>query len=137
MRTAKRILAGLLVTSMLVQSGCGTLLYPERRGQLSGQIDPAVAVLNGIGCLFYVIPGLIAFAIDFATGAIYLKGSQYSVAPERLEEAVGENGRIDHQRLRQIIQQDTGLELPLDHPQLIQHTATAEQLATLPLIPAA
>ena len=63
------VLCSALVTQL---TACGTIFYPERRGQISGQIDPGVAILNGIGLLFYIIPGLIAFGVDFATGAIYL-----------------------------------------------------------------
>lgn len=51
---------------------CGTILYPERRGQPAGRIDVGVAVLDGLGLLIFFIPGIIAFAVDFATGAIYL-----------------------------------------------------------------
>ena len=39
---------------------------------MRGKIDPNAVVLDGIGLLFFVVPGLVAFAIDFATGAIYL-----------------------------------------------------------------
>ncbi len=54
-------------------SSCGTLLYPERRGQASsGKLDWKVVGLNGIGLLFFFVPGVIAFAVDFITGAIYL-----------------------------------------------------------------
>lgn len=53
-------------------TACGTLMYLERRVQTSGRIDPAIAILDGVGVLLFVIPGLIAFAVDFATGAIYL-----------------------------------------------------------------
>lgn len=52
--------------------GCGTLIYPERRGQTGGRIDAGVAILDGVGLLLFVIPGIIAFGVDFATGAIYL-----------------------------------------------------------------
>ncbi len=31
-----------------------------------------VAVLDGIGLLFFLIPGIIAFAVDFHEGTIYL-----------------------------------------------------------------
>jgi len=55
--------------------GCGTLMYPERRGQRGGRIDAGVAILDGIGLLFFIIPGLIAYAIDFSTGTIYLPGT--------------------------------------------------------------
>ncbi len=68
----------LLLPILLVQSACGTLLYPERRGQTEGRIDPAVAIMNGIGVLFFNIPGLVAFAVDFSTGAIYLPPDETS-----------------------------------------------------------
>lgn len=130
MRTSQRIVSGVLAATLLAQlSGCGTLFYPDRRGQLKGQIDPAIAALDAIGILFFVIPGLIAFAIDFGTGAIYLPEGRYSVAPERLQEAVGSDGRVDPVRLRAILQQELARDLPLDDPRLIQHSGKIEQLA--------
>ena len=53
-------------------SGCGTLLYPERRGQPAGRLDWKVVLLDGIGLFFFFIPGVIAFAVDFINGTIYL-----------------------------------------------------------------
>jgi hypothetical protein len=52
--------------------GCGTIIYPERRGQTAGRIDVGIALLDGLGLLVFLIPGVIAFAVDFSTGAIYL-----------------------------------------------------------------
>ena len=34
-----------------------------------------MAVLDGIGLLFFIIPGVIAFAVDFSNGTIYLPGT--------------------------------------------------------------
>lgn len=59
-------------------TSCGLVLYPERRGNSGGRIDPAIAVLDGIGLLFFVIPGLVAFTVDFATGCIYMGGGSRS-----------------------------------------------------------
>ncbi|MCB8890039.1 hypothetical protein [Vreelandella malpeensis] len=53
-------------------SGCGTLFHPERKGQLSGDVDPVVAIANGVGLLFFILPGVIAYAVDFSNGTIYL-----------------------------------------------------------------
>ncbi|MBX3442968.1 MAG: hypothetical protein KF774_11220 [Planctomyces sp.] len=53
-------------------AACGTLLHPERVGQPRGRVDPAVAVLDGLGLLLFFVPGVIAFIVDFSTGAIYL-----------------------------------------------------------------
>lgn len=52
--------------------GCGTIMYPERRGQPAGDIDWKIVALDGIGLLLFFVPGVVAFAVDFSTGAIYL-----------------------------------------------------------------
>lgn len=66
------MVAFLLLVSTIQINACGTLMYPERRGQRQGEIDIKVAVLDGIGLFFCVIPGVIAYIVDFTTGAIYL-----------------------------------------------------------------
>lgn len=139
MRTHNRVIGGVLAVSLFTQlSACGTLFYPDRRGQIDGRIDPAIAVLNAVGLLFYVIPGLIAFGVDFATGAIYLpEGSSYSMAPEKLQEAIGADGVVDQAKLKAIIETETGHSLPLNDPRLIQHNGSVEQLAAFGLRPAA
>lgn len=72
-QTVRRWLTGAVVgASVIALSGCGTLFHPERKGQLSGQIDPVVAVANGVGLLFFIVPGVIAYAVDFSNGTIYL-----------------------------------------------------------------
>ena len=58
--------------------GCGTIMYPDRKGQKSGKIDAGVAVLDGIGLLLFIVPGVIAFAVDFNNGTIYLPGTSRS-----------------------------------------------------------
>jgi len=68
----KKIISLIFSALLIVQiSSCGTLFYPDRRGQTHGKIDTDVVLLDGIGLLFYIIPGLIAFAIDYKTGTIY------------------------------------------------------------------
>jgi hypothetical protein len=64
----------IIITILLVfqLTGCGTLLYPERRGQIAGHLDVGVVILDAVGLLFFIIPGAIAFAVDFSNGCIYL-----------------------------------------------------------------
>lgn len=53
--------------------GCGVFLYPGRmNAPRSNQIDWKVAALDGLGLILFFVPGVIAFAVDFYTGAIYL-----------------------------------------------------------------
>lgn len=69
----RRWLTGAVVgVSIVALSGCGTLFHPERKGQLSGDVDPVVAIANGVGLLFFIVPGVIAYAVDFSNGTIYL-----------------------------------------------------------------
>ena len=81
------VLVLLLACAFQLSSG-GTLMHPERRGQTSGRIDPGIAVLDGIGLLSFIIPGLVAYAIDFSTGAIYLPGTSSSASESKGEEGV-------------------------------------------------
>ncbi|WP_110665024.1 hypothetical protein [Salinicola halophilus] len=84
-------------------SGCGTLFYPERKGQLSGRIDPAVAIVDGLGLLLFIVPGVIAYAIDFSNNTIYLPGSH-----EAGIEPVSYDGELSEARLAKLIETHTG-----------------------------
>ena len=139
MHISSRVTGGLLVATLLTQlTACGTLFYPDRRGQIEGKVDPVIVALDAVGILFYVIPGLIAFGIDFATGAIYLPGgSSAQVSPEKLNEAIGADGKVDNTRLQVILESELGQRLPLNDPRLIQHKGSTEQLAAYGLVPAA
>ena len=139
MRIPYRIVGGVLVAALLTQiTACGTLFWPDRRGQIEGKVDPLVVGLDAIGILFYVIPGLIAFGVDFATGAIYQEGGKTAqVAPEKLQQAIGADGKVDRSKLQAILQTELGRNLPLDDPRLVEHRGSAQQLAAYGLIPAA
>lgn len=136
-----RLIGGVLVATLLTQlTACGSIFYPDRRGQIqgSGRMDPAIVVLDAVGLLFYIIPGVIAFAVDFATGAIYLpSGNQAQIDPEKLQPAVRKDGTVDNAKLQAIIQTELGRTLPLDDPRLIQHKGSTQQLAMLGLVPSA
>ena len=139
MRLPFRLIGGVLVATLLTQiTACGSIFYPDRRGQIDGKIDPAIAVLDAVGLLFYVIPGLIAFGVDFATGAIYFPpGKTAHIAPEKLREAIGEDGKVDNTKLQAILESELGRSFPLNDPRLIQHKGSAQQLAMYGLQPAA
>ncbi|OGS39304.1 MAG: hypothetical protein A2506_02540 [Elusimicrobia bacterium RIFOXYD12_FULL_66_9] len=83
MTTTKRSVSLALVAALAVQaSGCGTILHPERRGQRGGRLDAGVVILDAIGLLFFIIPGVISFAVDFSNGTIYLPGGGRGVLSE-------------------------------------------------------
>ena len=133
----KPLAAILLTTAMTTQlAACGTVFYPERRGQISGELDSGLVVLNSLGFLLYIVPGVIAFAVDFATGAIYLPDSRYTLAPERLHDAVDAQGQVDPLKLKAILKQDLDIDLPLEHARQISQP-DGQQLAALGLPPRA
>lgn len=68
-------------------SGCGTILHPERRGQPAGPLDWKIVALDGIGLLLFFVPGVIAFAVDFSNGTIYLPPDRYGRKPSPAENA--------------------------------------------------
>jgi hypothetical protein len=75
----------LIVTiALIIQlAGCGTIIYPERRGQPSGQIDVGIAILDACWLIVFIIPGLVAFGVDFTTGGIYLpSGRRKGASPD-------------------------------------------------------
>jgi hypothetical protein len=53
-------------------AGCGVLLHPERVGQPRGEMDWEIVALDALGLILFFIPGVVAFVVDFSTGAIYL-----------------------------------------------------------------
>lgn len=131
MRLPSRLIGGVLVATLLTQlSACGSIFYPDRRGQIDGKIDPAIAVLDAVGLLFYIIPGLIAFAVDFATGAIYFEpGHTAQIDPAKLKQAIGPDGQVDNHKLQAILESELGRDFPrrsTPDPAQGQHPATGD-----------
>jgi hypothetical protein len=93
--------------------GCGTLMYPERRGQRGGSIDAGVAVLDGIGLLFGIIPGVIAYAVDFSNGTIYLPSRTRlgSLDFKNIKEVKFDPKHTDLASIERIIKDETGCEV--------------------------
>lgn len=119
---ATKCLSSFLAAIFLLQIlGCGTLLYPERKGQTGGQVDPGVAVLDAAGLLLFIIPGVIAFGVDFSTGAIYLPPgkSHRAGAPAPRDEIavikVNPEG-LNIATLERTLRDQTGLNIRLTSP---------------------
>jgi len=96
--------------------GCGTLMYPERRGQRGGHLDVGVTVLDAIGLLFFIIPGVIAFSVDFSNGTIYLpeRGLRDHLSLNNLREIKFDPKHTSIAGIERIIKDQTGYEVKLD-----------------------
>jgi hypothetical protein len=113
----KKILNIFILTSFLVQiSACGWILHPERRGQNGGRIDAGIAVLDGVCLLFFIIPGIIAYAVDFSTGCIYLPGGRSSSISDADEiKVVHVNpAELNEKTIKKIVIRETGISGTID-----------------------
>lgn len=60
---------------LLLLNSCAAIFHSERVNQppeRRGNFDVGMFALDTVLLVFYVVPGLIAYAIDFGTGAIYV-----------------------------------------------------------------
>ncbi|WP_394178996.1 hypothetical protein [Marinomonas posidonica] len=101
----------LLVASQL--AACGTIIYPERRGQSHGAIDPGVVALNAVGLILFLVPGVVAFGVDFVTGSIYLPGGKTaSLSQDELNQLKQGDKAVDPAQVRELLAQREDITLP-------------------------
>lgn len=125
----RRGLTGLaLGVSITALVGCGTLFHPERKGQMSGRIDPTVAIANGVGLLFFIVPGVVAYAVDFSNGTIYLPSGHTSAGVDalKLEED------MDVATLERLLSEKSGKSVSLDSELLrVEEVSSLEEALAL------
>ena len=127
----QKLISFLVCMLFFVQVGCGTILYPERRGQKTPtvdrleQIDPLVVVLDGILLFGFLVPGVVAFGVDFSTGAIYLPTGETNFLKSKNEANRNDVHivRVDPEQLnmdtiKRIVQEHTGCNIDFDSPNL-------------------
>ena len=99
-------------------AGCGTLMYPERRGQPAGPLDWTVVGMDAIGLLFFFVPGVIAFAVDFNNGTIYLPQNEYGAADQehthaKLTSISIQRDRLSHREIGLVVSKHSGRDVRL------------------------
>lgn len=119
------------VLSVCSAAGCGTILYPERRGQRTGVLDTGVVVLDALGLLLFFIPGVIAFAVDFSTGAIYLpQGNEPTLSKSNksrgLQSISLTPSQLSRPQIAEAVSQHTGRDIQLEEGHY--HTAKLQDL---------
>lgn len=100
-----------LVAFVAQTLGCGTIFWPERKGQPAGRLDPKVVALDAVGLLFFFIPGVIAFAVDFNNGTIYLPPEHQASSEQPTDEwtkVATSSASPDSSEIEKIVQQKTG-----------------------------
>lgn len=103
----------LLIAALLLQTACGSILYPERRSHKGTNVDPTVAVLDGVGLLFFILPGVIAFAVDIGNGCIYYNPpGEPSGTVKKVQADLGKGAH----EIERTIKEKTGASIRLDDP---------------------
>ena len=112
----QKILSVFICAVLVMQlTGCGTIMYPERKGQKSGRIDSGVAILDGLGLLLFIIPGVIAFAVDFNNGTIYLPEThRSSLKMNSIKQVKFDAKHSTVASVEQMISEQTGQRIALD-----------------------
>jgi hypothetical protein len=123
----------LLVAFVGLMTSCGTLLYPERRGQKNGQLDGIVVMLDFIGCIFFILPGVAAFFVDFTTGAIYLPPPTHSstsgTSINSLVKIKVDRRDLNRRGIEQIVSSYTGRPVNIsDERMQVNHIKSTEDL---------
>ncbi len=117
MLTRRTLTAGLSATAATLLSSCGTIIYPDRVNQEErSSLDPLVIILNGVGLFFFIIPGVVAFAVDFTTGAIYLPEGKESGDKERTlldDLSMHIPGKLNQRNIEYVVSRGAGVEIDL------------------------
>ena len=127
MKLKKRIFKLLTVTILLLFlfefTSCGSIIYKERVFKKhSRRLDPKVAIMDTILMVFFLIPGAIAFGVDFATGAIFLprgkKAWSKLNSPDDITVIKVDPEKLNKEMLEKILSEYTGKKIILDEQNL-------------------
>jgi len=119
--TFKGLQSAVALLLLIECSGCGYIMHPDRRGQTGGQVDVTIALLDGVGVLLFVVPGVIAFIVDFSTGAIYLPHSNHagSLRGETMDRVSLDTRHGARVAIERMLLEQRGISLRLDRGDLI------------------
>lgn len=131
-RLSKTLAVGLCAGLILQTTACGTVMHPERKGQTGGQLDPAIVALNAVGLLFFFVPGVVAFAVDFSNGTIYLPGGSAQLTEEQMERVTRADGQVDQEALETVVNEELGMNVDLQASNVqVRALDSKEQLQAL------
>ena len=126
--------SGLSAILIAPLTGCGTLLHGERKGQTGGRLDAGIVILDGLGLLVFLIPGIIAFAVDFSNGTIYLPPEKITrVQQQDLRQVKFDPQHATCASIEKIIEEETGqtVRLQQDNIKIVKVTSVDEISQTM------
>ena len=66
----KKFLVLIVAVLFFGVSSCGTIIKNSKGGK-TNELDVNIVLLDAIGLLFFIVPGLVAYAVDFGNRTIY------------------------------------------------------------------
>ncbi len=92
----KKIAIIITIFLSLFISACGTILKPNQINKPhSSQLDIAIVALDAFGLIFFIIPGAVAFVVDYSNGTLYLPRHTLrlsNTSDEGVQQALSQNG---------------------------------------------
>ncbi len=93
----RKVLLAVVAVSVFALQACGTILKPNQVGKAhSNKLDTKIVVLDAIGLFFFLIPGVVAFGVDWYNGTLFLpRGYAINldeVNAEEIQKALADNG---------------------------------------------
>lgn len=122
----RRILFCLLAALLLGASGCGTLFFSSRIGKkMSNTIDKKVFCTDCFLCLAGVIPGVVAFILDYDNGTIYYTEAELipdnfnegALSPDMMKKIDG--GSMSEAEIARRLSRATGRKIDLSQARII------------------
>lgn len=125
LKNRRHLLRVAVVAAIAAIEGCGTVLHPERKGQPAGRIDWRIFALDAVGLILFFIPGVIAFAVDFNNGTIYLPpdsqaGTDSNTSSGLTKVSVPKN-QLNRRRIEQVVANHSGHQIQLDEHRAQTH----------------
>lgn len=132
----KNVVCVVLCAACVVQfTSCGTMIYPERRGQRPelARLDTTVIIMGGVLLFLFVLPGVIAYAVDFSTGCIYLPPGQISEyvetdLPLQVKVIQLDPDYITMDAINQTVQEHTGIAVSRYANDILMFKPTADRI---------
>lgn len=81
--------------------------------------------MDGLGLLLFIVPGVIAYAVDFSNNTIYLPGS-HADADQASIDRVHYDGALNAGSLASMIETRTGRDVGLE-PLVVERVASLDQ----------
>jgi len=121
MQKIKSLIIKFLILALTTEVfSCGYILYPHRRGQSAGPLDWGVVLLDTIGLLFFIVPGVVAFAVDIGSGTIYLTNNVYEPFQDygEIQKIKIDPNNINNETIAAAIRKNNGQVVNLNDPHL-------------------